>query len=526
MAKIVVDKFYGLAPAGTERYNMRPYKPGYLEKGGYDILTYPGYISGAWVPVTNLDSNGYVNSTLTAYTLISPSNNPPSNSGQYYYIGGARIHTSGPNNTLQLDDSTYYANFPVAITGTGAHSGHNSFVASDIVVHKATSSGTRKVFVSYNDNTDGDVAVCALDGTGYDGAFMSATAASGATLSKNPHPLLSADNGFLYIGDGPSIHKYDSTTGTNGTFTASAIDLPVSWTILDLMSFKGYCWVVAIQGAYTQYADAVGRRLGIFLWNYQSRNSGEFSGFEKGTPYIIDGVTNHGGIFIHNGIPHIFARTADNRSKLYRFTGSEFSVVWDEPGDIIPLNKYGISKYMNNIIWASRSDGTIYAFGTSIFSASDTFSVLGSCYASGAGILVNGFNYVQWVSYGNNSFKALATQYGPTDFETTYFDLPKLSVVNGLTLFYWPINDVSGTTMNIAYYKNYSQGAAQTIYGTHQIINADDAARGFKYFQLGGAPFSNVSSIKIYVGNSSGNNGVFPRFYRMEIDYTPTDRLK
>lgn len=514
MAKFIINNVLGLAPALSTRSNLKMGEAYHLATGDpIDPLTVPGIIQPGKSPATDLDPNNRISATLKDFTAYSAP------AGNLYIIeNGAKIHAIRAFDG-NLDDAAFFSNYPLTISGSGTHGAHTTFIAQDIVAYNV--GGTNYLFTSYNDNTDGDVARNTIDGgtTVFD--YMSNSAAGGAVLGSFPHPMITPENGFMYIADGPSIHKFDGATGANGTFTPTVIDLPSSWVIQSMTDYKGYAWIYAIQSFAASPSSPANMRAGVFLWNYINKRSNEFTGFEKESPYIFDQVTEIGPIFVYDGIPHVFVYTAQQTTQLRRFTGTEFAAVWEEPGYLIP-HSGGITKFYGHLMWGQKSGNGVYTFGRSSRNLPEVFNkyatVVGDC-----GIITVGSVGNLWAAY-DIELRTLTRLPTSATFLTLVKELPKLSTIQSITVFYVPFSDSTNSELNLTFYRNFS---SSPVSGSYQLTNPLDGARGWKYIQLGGKNFQNFNAIRMLFSYSLTSNATDTfRIYRIEVEYDEGTKKK
>ena len=515
MAKIIYNNILGLAPASTTRTNLKIGQEYHVANSfGMDPIKVPGIMQPGRTSSTNLDTGSKIAATVKKFIPYVGGSTPA-----FYSIEhGVKIHAQIALDGV-VDDATYFSNFPLSIT---AHGGHSTPVIEDAVVY--TVGSTNYLFTSWNDNTDGDVAQSTMTGGAHDTDFMSTVASGGAVLGKYPHPLLVAENGMMYIFDGPSIHKYDGQTGANGTFTATVIDLPKTWVFKDAIDYQGYAWAIAIEDfqSFQSTSALPARKAGVFLWNYINRKSNEFSGFSTKGPYIMHDIQDVGPIFVFNGVPHCFVINSAGNTELRRFTGSEFSPIWQEPGNIMPY-KGGISRYYNHIMWAAKGSGTIYTYGKTGDGMPEVFNVLGSSGGSANGAMAMGTAGNLWIAY-DTSMKLFTGTYSSMTITSLIKELPKLARVQSITLFYPPISDVTNSTMTLTFYRNFSTTA---VSGTYEATHSTDGARGWKYFALGGKNFQNFNALRLHISYSlAGAATESMNLYRIEIEYEAEEKTK
>lgn len=219
---------------------------------------YPGYLPEA-------ASN---NSQVTSLLLNAVVNNTDA----YFVSSGALVHkVTNIGYPVSLETSSW----PHTVTLGGGHAAHSSVACEDIVLYNCNVGGTRQrcMFVSWNDNTDWDVAqyTFATASTVWDDDFMSTTPASPLaspylTGGKGyPHPMIVGDDDILYVGSSNYVHAYDGGTGANGTFTAAALTLPAGFVVKSFAKIENYLIVFAY---YNNTNSSYLGQAKAYFWNY------------------------------------------------------------------------------------------------------------------------------------------------------------------------------------------------------------------------------------------------------------------
>lgn len=207
-------------------------------------------------------SPGFAQSDFTNVSVIdSVLRNGVVNGDKTYFVGG--------DNVQEITISTSTITSPVDNTIV-AHGGHNTPVADDIVLYKIGT--TLYAFYSWSDNADGDVGRFNLNAT-YDDDFMSTVPASGAVLDTiNPHPLITGDDGIMYIGDGSNLHAFDGQTGANGTLSKNTFQLPKEYVITGMAKWNDFLAICA----YNNPSGTPSANKGtaeVWIWDYSSEKA-------------------------------------------------------------------------------------------------------------------------------------------------------------------------------------------------------------------------------------------------------------
>lgn len=514
-----IQNILGISPAINTRSNTDSIKLGQTYHAAnttaIDLMTDTGTIQPGPTIGTSVSGSGLSQLLKKTYWYDSGSQTT-----SFSIENGTKIHKQDAVDSA-LDSG--FGNFPITVTGAGSHSGHSTFVLEDIVIYKI--SGTAYVFASYNDGTDGDVLQSTLDGGTVDLDYMSTIPTSGAVLGKFPHKLVIGENGFMYITDGPSIHKFDGSV-----FTPSAIDLPAGWIIYDAINSNGFMWILAQRDF--NYPNSAGvkpaREAKVFQWNYVSNRGNDFSGFEKPSPFTLDGSNQVKCIFLHDGDLHTFNTAANNRTQLRRFDGSGFKIIWDEPGDITPIGRGGIASRYGQIIWGTPNSGDVFTFGKIPgLLESDVFNKMGYTQQGGTGAIINSPSSNTLISSYNGSstysLNLFSGYYASSTIATLWKDLPKLSNLSGITLYYKPFTSADNSSCTVSVYTNFSSSSKTLSAAT--LTHTADGARGWFWLPIKAPNGANTNSIKLVLTYSSANssNPTFA-FYRIEIDGETTDK--
>lgn len=243
--------------------------------------------------------------------------------------------------------------------------GHSSAVGEDVVVYYANVSSTltKLLFYSWNDNTDGDVGTYNF-GTwttagNFNDDFMSTVPTGAAVLNKSyPHPMVVGDDNILYIGDGKNLASYQGTTGTDGAYNSSALDLPNDYVITSFAKTPDFLVIYAYKSAIDSGSQTYqSGECTAFFWDYSSPSYTYAYPIEGG---YINGGFNLGstpGCFIQGQTGDI---VSGHQSKMLLFSGGEFRTEITFNGAI--PGRGGVDTSGESIIW--NSAGTIYQYGS------------------------------------------------------------------------------------------------------------------------------------------------------------------
>lgn len=413
-----------------------------------------------------------------------------------------------------------------------------------------TVNGVRKLFYAYRKTGGGNIGIYDFSST-YDDTWLSATCSGGSTLGATTNTrMIVADNGYMYVLDGASVHKIDGTTdgGTNGTATMNVLTFPASFQLIDALDLRGKLWIALMRNNrdiyYGDNVSLVSVPSGVYVWDRQSTTVNM-------TDFIpIEGIREVRCIFSFRGVPACFTVSSDRYTQLRIFNGRSFEVVRELGPTDYPRFPDSIHLTAGGISWLANN-GTFYYYGKILPQLEDGLYKIGELTFGGTSITghaILGINSQEsGISGGNTTGEAyyiFISGYFDGNFErkgkkwyphinglssltiyphsgtiyTMVKALPKLSTVKGITLFCPPI-DTSGTgkLVDIDVYFNQSTSSWGTI-----TFTRDDAARGYKYFPVGqrGVNFIQLG----FTYSSSISLSYCPTFSYAEVEYEPTTK--
>lgn len=351
---------------------------GFTNVTAVDPFRIPGYITAGTSPIDATDvsivdgviKNGVVNGNKA-----------------YLSSASAKLHELVVSTTTLTTPTT----FPHTIS---AHGGHTDVEGEDVAIYYLD--GTKYLFYSWNDNTDGDIGRYDF-ATTFDDDYVSTVATTGAVLqTTNPHPMIVGDDNILYIGDGKDLASLQGTTAT-GVFNPSALDLPNDYVITSFAKSSNYLVVYAYKEAGVSGQTFTRSEATAFFWDMVSDS------FTYAVP--LQGNYVNGG-FIVNGQPGCFVQgqSADSvsarQSKALLVSPAGTQLITDFNGDI--PGHGGVEVSGKSLIW--NSDGVIYRYGSpyreNVSSLNEINKGGGS---TGEGMLKNFFNTILLASTGTTT---------------------------------------------------------------------------------------------------------------------------
>jgi len=217
--------------------------------------------------------------------------------------------------------------------------------------------GTKYLFYSWNDATDGDVGRFDLAAT-FDDDYVSTVATSGAVLNKNyPHPMIVGDDNIMYVGNGNNLASLQGTTAA-GIWNASALDLPNDYIITSYAKTPDFLVIYAYKSSNASGSQTFQTgECTAFFWDYVSPSYTYAYPIEGG---YVNGGFNLGstpGCFVQGQTGDI---VSGHQSKLLLFSGNQFDTKLTFNGAI--PGRGGVDTSGESIIW--NSAGTIYQWGS------------------------------------------------------------------------------------------------------------------------------------------------------------------
>lgn len=531
MAKITINNFSGgLAPnhwQGRQYTKMamdNMYASGIVNPKRYIGLLAPGNSS-----LTNLIGIDQLTSGTRVVRFV-PFDDAAVTAGftTFYFGQAAKIHAVAATTIQSTGDFPHTVN-----AGSGTHSAHTTEAIKDLAIYERN--GAPYLFYAYSDNTDGDL--------GYRGNLLSSPAflatedafsgaTGGAVLDKNFDIVLeAADNGFLYVMNGNLLHKFDGT-GASDVVTTSLLNFRIPWQIVDARDGLGYLWIALTRAARGGFGLASAsntlRPNMVYVWNRNTTTLSE----QNSIP--VEGVSHIFAIFFHNGVPHIFTLGFDGIVQLRRYNGRDFEIVREISGTDgvsgAPANRHAITSFQHGILWQDKR-GSWYYYGKAMDGSNDAlFQVGGNIGTTGtsgqAGAIIQ-HDGEELLTSTNDASNERVTRFAPfkanttadvTEFFTKVYELPKLSRIIRMTVYFPAFIQQSSQNVNLKLYKNMSTSSSTT----NTINLSTDNTRTFKNFEIA---LENVNQIQLGIDWRGQALTSLPLFSRIEIEYVETEKV-
>ena len=537
MAKIVLDDFNGgLCPgwynfSGTE-IDTVTYAAQNQHFFGYSvpfIRSAYGFIVPGNERFTAVTGVGALaNARIPTCIAIDDNNsNVDSTSGtSFYFAQNNKFFALDP--TLDTIEST--GGYPVTLTH-GAHTG----LVVDRIIQFGQDSGVPTIHVFGRDATDAFGGI--YDKTnGYSEDGLQGDTTNWPTCAFNINsPIIAcvADNTRMYLAQDNKIHMVDGL-GTDVTLNQlypEVFVLETTARIVDMVDAYGKLWILRAPW-HSKASTSSGlqtfstqRKISVIVWN---RNDTVVAAEDS---IVLEDCNDASYLFVSNGTIFAFVNGADNVNQLRYYDGRNF-VLAAELGsgdDGIPGCKDAICSYMGGILWQDF-DGKLFWYGKLLGAQTSGLFLLGrnqSADAGSGGFIIpkkSGILYLASIVssvgkiYKWNPLDTSATN-GGEYYSIGNIQLPKLSTVNSVTLYFRKTTNADTGTSSVDIFSN-----SGTTSVTATIDHDVDIPRGFKYIPLN-LEATNVMGMRFTWGNSATLANL-PNIYRIEIDYTPTTRLK
>lgn len=570
MAKITLDEFSGGLGFGwgntaeATRYNksvgQNQIVAGYTSPFVFDKMIVPG-ITRSGV-VTNAVGTLTQNDFPIAFVARDDAVTDSTSGVSVYFASDKNLYIINPStDTLVTGGSWPVDLYPSAndhALGGTATAVEASMAVDSLVNYQVN--GVSKLLAWFRTTTaSGNIAdFSSWDGTNVVCHDVTTGAPTGLVLNmcNSVHHLLTqvSDNGFMYFGNANRLHKFDGTTsgGALGIVTADVLVLSAGRIMVDMAEMSGKIFIVT-KPPTSVYAphplsaawqtNSIGMRprtCEVLVWNRISTNVNIEDAIS------IEDCTDVYNIHSTGNRLFIWTLNTNNVFQLRELINGRFKVIADIGKQTTlatsaflvgaPSCKTAITNFAGGFAWQTDI-GDIFWYGSVVPGTQDGLYKIGqntiqtsADECGGIIALTNGKLYASYFDDSGSAidisvfkFKDTAQTAIATTVYSAPFELPKLSRVNSITLFF---DDTAGnadtgtTTFNI--YNSYTKTSAPNK-STGTIDHDVDLARGYLYIPLA---MENSNMIQLGLTYPSGKTiAVLPKIHRIEIDYTPTSKL-
>lgn len=540
MAKLVIDL--------TGRGGLAPKHQGDMN----DVAPAPQfrYLGGA-----NQMASGIYNS-LRTYGYLSPASNAfvsiTENDGTYDFADQMRaaIYDSTTQDYIFGDNGghIWFGDDPtdrvlshgVLVTGTSPK-------ITDLEIYQRN--GDRRLFYAYQNNAGTNVGIANIPFTSSSDTYLSGTVTNAfSTTAITDAFMIVADNGYMYIIMGTTVHKLDGTTagGANGTVYANVITFPSDFNIYDGLDARGSIFLsvqtaTSIGAANTSVYNE--RLTGVYIWDRQST-------IVRTRDFIqMPGVKEIRKLYLSpKGDIRAIVISSERFVQVRRFNGTTFEVIAELGPLAYPQYRDSVTNHGGLTIWLA-ADGYFYGHGSimagepeAVYKLGDATSLLTGSFTSGAILAIddnatastsrvgiawsgktstpNTYNRI-WYPHGQGTINSTAMTGNQGDVYTLVKYLPKLSTINHINIQCFPsVLSDSTTAATIKIYFNQSTTAFKSYTVTNLL-----QSKGYLNLPIGK---TNVNSVQIEIEFSTsqtlGTSDFRPSY--VEVDYTPEPDFK
>ena len=367
----------------------------------------------------------------------------------------------------------------------------------------------------------------------------------GTSLQLTKIKLVNAGDGFLYVLDKNKVHRIDGHEigGANGTFYSNILQAPEYAIFSHGIDNRGKLYLVLQKNTLYQVGTSNVRYLpcdvGVYIWNRQS------SFFNTSDFIPVIGVREVRNIHVApNGKIRIFCISADRKTQLREFDGTQFKTIKELPPLSSPNYEDSVTIVNNFTVWLGN-DGKLWYYGcekpgdkdilfTAVRVSTDSNFIGGSIaftqqqdFSSGG---KHGF-YLSFSESGTETMKksypfALSTVSGANpvkaqgDIFTATKYLPRLCNVKFIDIFMAQKNQSSSLTTIEATIKIYFNGSS-TVWASKNITRAD-INKGYISIDIN-KPYINAIQLEIeHSANPRGTADFMPSFAIIHYDSTDT----
>lgn len=417
--------------------------------------------------------------------------------------------------------------------------------------------GVRKIFYSYKHASGSNIGMADLPITTNDDDWLSAACSGGAVMGTASEIfMVKADNGFMYVLDSNAVHKIDGTSatgGTNGTATMNTLLFPPDFQLTEAVDYRGNLYITVL-GRTTRLvpgtlsADQFSGVNGIYIWD-------RFTSTINMRDFIpLQGVREIRKIYVGpDGDLRLITTASNGQTQIRQFTGSAFKVIAELGQHSFPHCKDSLTVANSATYWLG-DDRKFYAHGKvdpsqdmdalyCLFNVDSSTSSTVEFY--GGAILYGGSNGLtpasgyrtnmegfylnwemnnntrqikRWLHNGAGTIDGAIQSQAQGDVYSLVKFLPRLSTVNDIYIYCFPINSTgSSTAGTVKIYFNQSTTAFKSF-----TVTRDMASRGYVHIPIGKNYVNSIQiEIEFNTATSVGQTDFAPAF--AEVDYTPSD---
>jgi hypothetical protein len=435
---------------------------------------------------------------------------------------------------------------------TGITAGTNYYVininifSNQVTFNISTSRGGTPI------NTSGSQSGTHKIHPGLESVAMSfATGYSTNIIDKNkPIIYCTSDNGYLYFGNGNLINKYDGSlsAGTYGKITGAVVSLSPHRDIVDFIDAAGKIWILTRPAwlfgegiTFTPNSDSTSEKeISVVVWNRISTQLGLEDNI------IITGCSDAFALYAFDNVIYVWTQSVEGINQLRAYDGKSFKVVADlgtyTSGIPAGVSGNSISQYRNGFLWQDQA-GAVYWYGSlnpqngvppAVYIIATRPPNINESLSAGGATTVAGGTITRrvYTAYEGNSGNTGVYYFDPTSeseksaFTIVYtspIELPKLSTITGVTIFFNENASTHTGTTTVNIYNSYRKNTPPYMV-TKYIDHDVDIPRGWVYFPLA---MRNSNLVQLSFQFPSGIElSQLPQITRIEVDYIQTTKLR
>ena len=486
-----------------------------INRPGYEGHIAPGpgynYVTDSNNYVNGLALNGGVGIDGNTYCLLD--------SNKYVFFGSQNASPS-----ISVND------YGVPAGAVGIHSGHTTFtttVGDLCVVPTSQAINKSGVFMSWSDNTDGDIAF-AVGNVVTKNWLTTAAGHNQSTPLTNgvPHPLLFGLDNFLYCGDGQTLRGFLPTDGSAGS--DKSLDLKTGWVVQALATYQNYIAILAFRTNSTGGTGVINFNptqlspTKMYLWD----------GFSTSWNFEYDVQDNFASNILNDGNNlWVITYGRNNTTKLKQFNGQGFDTLWESAltggypgGTTLPNPCYGgMGLWLNHVIWSDTSDAFINAYGSPNSNYPSGFHRIFGANTTGIGMVKNFWENVLYFGYNGGGPYSIGytdfTQYSGLNFVSSLYPLPTNSAITYVKL-YPSLWQSSASQMRVGI---FADRTAWNVGGSTDLLQWTVTAATNCYYIANSKTIDNINSFYLamdWVGSTTSNS---PIIRKIEVGYSWDD---
>lgn len=436
---------------------------------------------------------------------------------------GRNIHLLNLNNQV-IDES--------AVKEVGTEAGD---ILRDAVSYQVN--GSAKILYGYFD----DIGSMGHGGSSQNDNLWSTDSTGGAALDYDYDIVMEvSDNGFLYVGNGNYLYKYDGTSngGANGT-VSTALTFIAPLHIVDMVDHSGFLWIATEQYLYKQesesYDEDSDKMIGIYIWDRKTTEIGQENFI------VLDGAVAIYAIFVMNGIIYCIIQDKSGVVKLMGYASGRFIKVRelgisdDGNDDARPSHRNSIKTYRNGIVYHARG-GTIFYYGSITDGFPEALHKLGRRQSDATDeygalfVAKDDTFYVNTIDSDSDRLEMFepvsssASVASNVFFTTKYYQLPSNSRITWVKIFFKGFTASSSSSLlQVNMFKNFS---GVSLFSSAKQFNCQEIdSKGYITFPIGGSIGQDVQSVAFQILFDSLETIITsPGIYRIEVEYEPTTK--